>query len=95
MPGSGIGVSIVTNFLLNRRFSFSYARHEPIARQLAGFLGASAIGAAVNFLIAIEIVARIPEIAPQLAAAVGIVGGMAFNFAINRYLVFRDDSASA
>ncbi len=36
----GIGVSVLTNFLLNRRFTFSYARHGPILRQFAGFLGA-------------------------------------------------------
>src|SRR4051794_476032 len=46
---AGIAVSVVTNFLLNRRFTFSYARGGPIGKQFLGFVLASAAGAAVNF----------------------------------------------
>lgn len=88
----GIGVSVVTNFLLNRRFTFSYAKHGPILRQFAGFLGASAVGAVVSFTVSLFLRGQILAEAPfglQLAALGGIAVGMIFNYLGNRYLVFR------
>lgn len=88
----GIGVSVLTNFLLNRRFTFSYARHGPILRQFAGFLGASAVGALVSFSVSMMLRTRVlSEVAfgLQLAAMGGIAAGMIFNYLGNRYIVFR------
>ena len=88
----GIAVSVVSNFLLNRRFTFSYARARNVWTQFLGFLGASSIGMAVNYLVALYLVRQILPDRPgsvQLAALAGIACGMLFNFLGNRYVVFR------
>jgi dolichol-phosphate mannosyltransferase len=88
----GIGVSLVSNFLLNRRFTFSYARDRDPWKQFTGFLTASAIGMAVNFVVAVwareTFLAAVPY-GLQIAAVLGIAAGMVFNFVGNRYVVFR------
>ncbi|WP_299681668.1 glycosyltransferase family 2 protein [uncultured Roseobacter sp.] len=89
---SGICVSLVTNFLLNRRFTFSYARHEPMLRQFLGFVSASVLGLVVNYCVALGLRMSVLSdgvYALQLAALVGIAAGMGFNFLGARYLVFR------
>lgn len=88
----GIGVSVGTNFLLNRRFTFSYARDRHMGRQFLGFIGASAVGAAVSFgvgLVLRESVFAGVSGGLQLAALCGIAAGMIFNYLGNRYIVFR------
>lgn len=85
----GIGVSLCSNFLLNRRFSFSYAKNEPIVKQFIGFAGACSIGALVNYSVALAIWNSAQDIPLWLAAVCGIAAGMTFNFLISRYLVFR------
>ena len=88
----GIGVSVITNFMLNRRFTFSYARDRNIAAQFAGFVGASMIGVAVSFgvsLILRESTFEGISYGLQLAALCGIAAGMIFNYLGNRYFVFR------
>jgi len=88
----GILVSLVSNFLLNRRFTFSYARENAILPQFLGFLGASAVGMAVNYAVALTLRTQVLVDVPYgiyIAALTGIVCGMVFNFLGNRYLVFR------
>lgn len=88
----GIAVSTVTNFLLNRRFTFSYAKHGHIGRQFAGFLGATAVGLVVNYAVALSLRSSVladADYGLHLAALAGIAAGMVFNFLGNRYLVFR------
>lgn len=88
----GIGVSLVTNFLLNRRFTFSYARDRNPWAQFAGFVGASAFGMAVNYGVALYLTTSVLPQQPSsvyLAALTGIACGMLFNFLGNRYVVFR------
>ncbi len=88
----GIAISLVTNFLLNRRFTFSYARGSRIWTQFAGFVASSSVGMAVNYSVALYLRAEVlPETpyALQLAALLGIAGGMIFNFLGSRYVVFR------
>lgn len=88
----GIAVSLVTNFLLNRRFTFSYAKDRPIMGQFISFIGASAIGMVVNYAVALYLnnnVVDSSSLSLQLAALGGIAAGMWFNFLSSRYLVFR------
>jgi len=88
----GIAVSLVTNFLLNRRFTFSYARDRGMGKQFVGFLGASAVGLVVNYSVALFMSNSVlPEgrYSLQIAAMIGIICGMAFNFIGSRYFVFR------
>jgi dolichol-phosphate mannosyltransferase len=89
---SGICTSIISNFALNRRFSFSYARHRNWTNQFLGFVIASGVGAVVNFSVALymdRILASTMPHSLQIAALAGVIAGMAFNFIANRYFVFR------
>lgn len=93
--GGGIVVSVVTNFLLNRRFTFSYARAGSVFKQFLGYCGACSVGVAVQYAVAAVVYHfwnDLPLWAPPLA---GIVAGTAFNFIISRYMVFRDKPNSA
>jgi dolichol-phosphate mannosyltransferase len=82
-----IAVSMVSNFLLNRRFSFLYARSRSAWQQFIGFVSACSVGAVVNYLATIGISQWVSV--PQLAATLGVVAGTGFNFLASRYWVFR------
>jgi dolichol-phosphate mannosyltransferase len=82
-----IGVSLLWNFMLNRRFSFSYARDRSIVRQFLGFTAACSVGALVNYFTTTSLWPLMPY--RQLAAVIGVVAGTAFNFTASLFLVFR------
>ena len=84
---AAITVSMLWNFGLNRRFSFSYARDRSILRQLVGFVAACSVGAAVNYVVTTTFWSLLPM--KQLAAITGVLAGTFFNFAASRFLVFR------
>nr|WP_314262307.1 glycosyltransferase family 2 protein [uncultured Devosia sp.] len=88
----GIVASVCTNFALNRRFTFSYARNGKILKQFAGFVSVSALGVAVNLGVSLLTASRLTAKQPlalQLAALVGIACGLTFNYLGNRYVIFR------
>ena len=88
----GIAISVCTNFLLNRRFTFSYAQHRNVWHQFAGYIGATCVGMAVNYTVSMILLAQLPAEAtyrPHLAALVGIPAGMTFNYLGSRFIVFR------
>lgn len=82
-------VSMLFNFVLNRRFSFSYARDSSWLRQLFGFIAASSIGAGINYGTAMLVLRNQPSWPPQFAALVGVAAGTAVNFLFSRFLVFK------
>lgn len=82
-----IVVSMLWNFVLNRRFSFSYARDRPIIRQFFGFVAACSIGAVVNYVTTVSLWDVIRY--KQVAAVIGVVAGTFFNFAASRFVIFR------
>jgi len=82
-----IAVSMVWNFALNRRFSFSYARQNSIVRQFLGFVAACFLGALVNYFTTTALWLRLHP--SQMAAISGVLAGTAFNFAASRFVVFR------
>jgi dolichol-phosphate mannosyltransferase len=84
---AAIIVSMMWNFALNRRFSFSYARDRSIVRQFCGFVAACSVGAVVNYITTTKLWSVLPF--EQLAATVGVLAGTSFNFAASRFLVFR------
>jgi dolichol-phosphate mannosyltransferase len=73
--------------MLNRRFSFSYARDRSIVRQFFGFVAACSIGAVVNYFTTMSLwhLLRVK----QAAAVGGIAAGTFFNFVATRFVVFR------
>jgi dolichol-phosphate mannosyltransferase len=88
-----IALSMIWNFALNRRFSFSFARRGSVVRQFVGFIGACSIGALVNYFVTNWVWHWVPF--AQLAAAVGVVAGMGFNFVVSRFVVFRTKTISS
>ena len=94
-----VAVAIVTamfsNFALNRQFTFSYARDRHWTGQLAGFVGASSFGAVVNYCTTLLVLHAWPltEQYPQIAATFGILAGLALNYTMNRYVVFKKPKA--
>ncbi len=86
---AAIFVSMCSNFILNRWLTFSFTRRGPWFRQFASFLGASVLGAVVNYALTLATLRHLPSWRPQAASLIGIAAGTAFNFAASRYLVFR------
>jgi dolichol-phosphate mannosyltransferase len=81
---------VVTNFFLNRRFTFSYARDRSIVKQFLGFCGPASLAALITFCVAKTAITFCPALPLQLAACIGIFAGMFANFVANRYFVFRE-----
>ena len=86
---AAIFVAMCSNFVLNRRFSFSQSRHRPWPRQFVGFVAASSIGALINYATTLFVAGHVPGLRVQVAALLGIAVGTLFNFTASRYLVFR------
>ena len=88
---AAIGVSMLTNFTLNRKITFSYARHRKAWTQLIGFIAGSSLGAVVNYGVTMATLAQVPALhsLPQAASLVGILAGLLFNYGFSRYVVFH------
>ncbi len=86
-----IFVAMLSNFVLNRRFPFAYAREKHWLPQLFGFIGASSFGAVANYGVTLLVLHFWPFTLrfPQIAAAIGILAGMASNYLMTRYVVFK------
>jgi dolichol-phosphate mannosyltransferase len=92
-PRSSVAVAIVLsmvfNFVLNRRFSFSESRRDNWLRQFVGFMAACSVGAIINYAVTLLFMGGAFTLPPQPAALFGIAAATAFNFIASRYLVFR------
>jgi dolichol-phosphate mannosyltransferase len=86
---SAIFLSMVFNFVLNRRFSFGESRKASWIRQFIGFMTACSLGALINYAVTVVLMGPRFGMRAQLAALVGIAAATAFNFLASRYLVFR------
>ncbi len=82
-------IAMTFNFVLNRRFSFSFARHRSWIRQYARYVGASSVAALINYCLTMAVLTYVPKFLPQVAALIGIIVGTGINFVASRYLVFR------
>ncbi len=82
--------SMSTNFLLNRNITFSYAKHAPIFKQYLTYCGSCLTGAIFNWLTTMTLSQSFQFFEKRilLAAFIGILVGMGFNFLLCRYLVF-------
>ena len=87
--GAAILTAMTGNFALNRRFSFSFARRGLWWPQYLRFVGASSVAALANYAVTLSILSRVPDLAPQLAALIGIAAGTGVNFVASRHLVFN------
>ena len=84
-----IAVSVVTNFLLNRRFTFSHSKDAPMASQFFKYTLSVSAGTVVNIVVALSLVEAYPDMKVQLASFVGIVTATLFNFTAMKFLVFK------
>jgi dolichol-phosphate mannosyltransferase len=87
--GAAIGISMGFNFVLNRRFTFDYARNGSAVKQFFGYVGACSLGALCNYFICSELTVRVPALYPQVAALAGISAGVGVNFLVSRLAVFK------
>lgn len=87
-------VAATTTWALNRRFTFTHADPGSPFRQWLKFLGANAIGGAVNYAVYAAIVTYTVLGAeyPQIGVAAGSIAGLFFNFAVNKFWVFKSKS---
>jgi dolichol-phosphate mannosyltransferase len=90
----GIAVSLIFNFYLDRRFSFSYAKNGKIHTQFIGFVLVCLLGASINYQATVALLNLFPKWAPQLAEIVGIFLATLFNYTLSRYVIFRKKSES-
>jgi dolichol-phosphate mannosyltransferase len=86
-----VGLALTWNFSLNRRLTFSYARHGSLVSQFLAYVAGNLAAISVNLLIRL----RLPQYVGffddhKLAAAViGIVLATGISFSMSRWVVFR------
>lgn len=83
-------VAMTSNFVLNRRLTFSYSRGGRVIAQYCRFVATCAVGGVVSWSIAVGLVHSVPFFRGHvfLASLAGIMVGTMFNFLISRYWVF-------
>ncbi len=86
-----IALAMTWNFSLNRRLTFSYARHGSVVRQFLTYALSNALGNALSFSLRIVLPGRFAFFhRHKLAAAVvGIVAATGISFSLSRWVVFR------
>jgi putative flippase GtrA len=84
-------VAATTTWALNRRFTFHAQRSSVRVTEWGRFLIANAAGGLVNYGTYAALVATQPTVAthPVIGVAAGSLAGLALNFTLSRYLVFR------
>lgn len=78
-------------WICNRRFTFTGLDHHPPVVQWLRFLGANALGGAVNYAVyaALVTLTALGAAYPVMGVAAGSVAGLIFNFAISKFWVFK------
>ena len=86
-----IALALTWNFSLNRRLTFSYARHGSLGRQFVTYALSNALGIALSFSLRMVLPGRFAFFhRHRLAAAVvGIVAATGISFSLSRWVVFR------
>ncbi len=83
-------MALCWNFSLNRRFTFSYARHGSLLRQFVTYVLSNALAVSVNLAIRLSLPRHVPFFDQHKlgAAVVGIVLATGLSFSMARWLVF-------
>ncbi len=84
-----ISLSICTNFLLNRRFTFSHSKSGNMPTQFLSYVASVSFGALINYLVALLLLDLFPHFMPQLASLAGIGVATVANFVALKFLVFK------
>jgi putative flippase GtrA len=85
-----IGTAMTWNFLLNRRFTFSEARQQPILAQYFLFCLLCLIGGMMNWTVSVRLCSTFAffDRWKLLAALCGVVAGTTFNYVLSSRVVF-------
>ncbi|QDU95556.1 glycosyltransferase [Lignipirellula cremea] len=88
---AAIWIAMTWNFALNREFTFSQSRSNPLWRQYAGFCSGCLVGAVVTWSVSLFLLTQDPWFASHaaVAATVGAVFGAGTNF-MACFFVFRE-----
>ncbi|AGA29312.1 GtrA family protein [Singulisphaera acidiphila] len=91
-----IALALIWNFSLNRRLTFSYARHGSLFHQFFGYVLSNALGVALSFSLRLILPRQFSFFnRHRLAAAlVGIVAATGISFTMARWFVFGRRSVS-
>lgn len=101
MRGLGLGlysgrvlsffVAATATWSLNRRFTFATVDHRPLIVQWVRFVMANSLGGGTNYGVYAALVTFVPFVTrhPVLGVAAGALAGLAFNFSISKFWVFR------
>ncbi len=84
-----IAVSICTNFILNRRFTFSHSKSGHMPTQFLSYVASVSFGALINYIAALVLLRVFPQFIPQLASLGGIAVATVANFVALKFLVFK------
>jgi dolichol-phosphate mannosyltransferase len=89
-----IGTAMTWNFLLNRRFTFSEARQQPILAQYFLFCLSCLIGGMMNWTVSVRLCSTFAffDRWKLLAALCGVVAGTTFNYVLSSRVVFAKSS---
>lgn len=74
-------------WLMNRRFTFA-SEQPPSFREWASFIAANAVGGLVNLALYAVLVTQ-AELEPVIGVAAGSIAGLAINYTLSRFVVFR------
>jgi dolichol-phosphate mannosyltransferase len=84
-----IAASICTNFLLNRRFTFSHSKSGFLPTQFLSYVISVSFGAVINYFVALLLLQLYPKLIPQLASLCGIAVATVANFIALKFVVFK------
>lgn len=84
-----IVTSVCTNFLLNRRFTFSHSKHGHMPTQFLNYVLAVSAGSLFNYAVALLLLRLVRNIPPQLASLTGIAAATIVNFVALKFVVFK------
>lgn len=86
-----IWLAMTSNFWLNRRITFSYARRESLVRQYGLFVISCLAGALVNWAVSMEVRSSSGIFAevPLLSAVCGVGAGALVNYLLAERIAFR------
>lgn len=84
-----IAVSICTNFLLNRRFTFYHAKSEPMLGMFLKYVASVSVGALINTIVTLFLIKSYPEMLVQIASVIGILVATLFNYIAMKFVVFK------
>jgi dolichol-phosphate mannosyltransferase len=87
----GFMLAVTSNFLLNRKFTFTHAQAGDVRSQYIKFLITAVVAFVVNWFISVYLFENF-ELFNRLyllAAFVGIIGGLVINFVGSKFIVFK------